>query len=116
MPRMRKKTRREDGPRATITKLEDARTLLARMRRALDKEILERADDLDDAEVGWTHFGAAARLREDLKEVGQLLLIDRNEVDHADGCPCCGTHDVDRLRLAECEVQCTICGCEYSLD
>ena len=116
MPRIRKKTRCEDRPRATISKLEDVHTLLANIRRALDREIRERMNDLDDAAIGWTHFGDAARLLEELKEVGHLLMIDRNEVGDADACPCCGTRDVDRLRLDESEVRCTVCECEYSLD
>ncbi len=116
MPKITKKTQREDGPRATVAKLEDARTLLARMRQALDKEILKRTDDLNRPGSGWAHFGDAARLLEELKEVGHLLLIDRNEVIDEHACPGCGTRDVDRLLLNESEVRCTVCSCEYTLD
>ena len=41
MPKITKRTKREDGPRAAVAKLEDARTLLTRIRQALDKEILD---------------------------------------------------------------------------
>jgi hypothetical protein len=116
MPKITKKTQREDGPRAAVAKLEDARTLLARMRQALDKEILKRTDDLNRPGSGWAQFGDAARLLEELKEVGHLLLIDRNEVIDEHACPGCGTRDVDRLLLNESEVRCTVCGTEYTLD
>ncbi len=116
MPKITKKTRREDGPRATVAKLEDARTLLTTIRQALDKEILERTDDLSRSGLGWTHFGDAGHLLEELKEVGHLLLIDRNEVGDEHACPGCGTRDVDRLLLNESEVRCTVCGTEYTLD
>jgi NurA-like 5'-3' nuclease len=116
MPKITKKTRREDGPRATVAKLEDARTLLTTIRQALDKEILERTDDLSRSGLGWTHFGDAGHLLEELKEVGHLLLIDRNEVMDEHACPGCGTRDVDRLLIDESEVRCTVCGTEYTLD
>ena len=116
MPNITKKTQREDGPRAAIAKLEDARTLLTTIRQALDKEILKRTDDLSRPGSGWTHFGDAARLLEELKEVGHLLLIDRNEVLDEHACPGCGTRDVDRLMIDESEVRCAICGTEYTLD
>ena len=116
MPRIRKKPPGGDALLATVAKLQDARTLLVRMQRALDREIRDRKRDVGKTGIGWTHYGDAGRLLEELKEVGHLLMIDRNEVDDADACPCCGTRDVDRLRLDESEVQCTICGCEYSLD
>jgi len=116
MPKITKRTKREDGPRAAIAKLEDARALLTTIRQALDKEVLERTDDLSRPGLGWTHFGDAARLLEELKDVGHLLLIDRNEVLDEHACPGCGTRDVERLLLDESEVRCTICGCEYTLD
>ncbi|MEO2031505.1 MAG: hypothetical protein ABGZ35_05425 [Planctomycetaceae bacterium] len=116
MPKITKKTKGEDGPRAAIAKLEDARALLTTIRQALDKEILERTDDLSRPGLGWTHFGDAARLLEELKDVGHLLLIDRNEVLDEHACPGCGTRDVERLLLEESEVRCTICGTEYTLD
>ena len=116
MPQITKKTTREDGPRAAVAKLEDARTLLTRIRQALDQEILERTDDLSRPGLGWTHFGDAARLLEELKDVGHLLGIDRNEVFDEHSCPGCGTRDVDRLLIDESEVRCTICGTEYTLD
>jgi hypothetical protein len=114
MPKITKKTKREDGPRAAVAKLEDARALLTRIRQALDKEILERTDDLSRPGLGWTHFGG--RLFEELKNVGELLGIDRNEVFDEHSCPGCGTRDVDRLLIDESEVRCTICGTEYTLD
>lgn len=116
MPKISKKTTRDAGPKATLVKLEDARTLLATLQRALDTEINERKADLARARTGWTHFGDAARLLEELKDVGHLLLVDRNEVLDEHACPGCGTRDVDRLLLDESEVRCTVCGCEYTLD
>ena len=116
MPKITKKTKREDGPRAAVAKLEDARALLTKIRQALDIEILERTDDLSRSGLGWTHFGDAGHLLEELKEVGHLLLIDRNEVMDEHACPGCGTRDVDRLLIDESEVRCTVCGTEYTLD
>ncbi len=116
MPKITKRTKREDGPRAAVAKLEDARSLLTTLRQALDREILERADDLNRPGLGWTHFGDAARLLEELKEVGHLLGVDRNEVFDEHACPGCGTRDVDRLLLDDNQVRCTVCGCEYTLD
>ncbi|MDA0207670.1 MAG: hypothetical protein O2795_20340 [Acidobacteria bacterium] len=116
MPKVTKKTKREDGPRAAVAKLEDARTLLTRIRQALDNEILKRTDGLSRPGLGWTHFGDAGHLFEELKNVGELLGIDRNEVFDEHSCPGCGTRDVDRLLIDESEVRCTICGTEYTLD
>ena len=92
MQRITKKTRREDGPRAAVSKLKDARNLMDTIRIALDREITERTDDLAKTDIGWTHFDDAARLLEELKDVGHLLLIDRNEVRY------------------------TVCGCEHRID
>lgn len=115
MPKILSKPKRDAGPQATLCKLEDARTLITRIREAIDREIDRRVDDRGRADVGWKHFGDAARLLEELKDVGHWLLIDRNEVGDDDGCPVCGTRDVDRLRLDGNEVHCTTCGCEYEL-
>jgi len=116
MPKITKKTQREYGPRATIAKLEDARALMTTIRQTLDKEILKRTDDLSRPGSGWTYFGDAGRLLEELKNIGELLGIDRNEVCDELSCPGCGTRDVDRLLIEENEVRCTVCGCEYTLD
>ena len=116
MPTVTKKTTREDGPRAAVAKLDDARALLKTIQRALDKKLLERKDDLNRPSLGWTHFGDAGHLFEQLKNFGELLGIDRNEVPAEHSCPGCGTRDVDRLLVDESEVRCTICGCEYKLD
>ena len=65
---------------------------------------------------GWAHFGDAGRLFEELKNLGELLGIDRNEVFDEHSCPGCGTRDVDRLLIDDSEVRCTVCGTEYTLD
>ena len=116
MPTINKKPTRDAGPRAAVAKLEDARALLTTIRQSLDREILKRTDDLGSTGVGWKHFADAARLFEELKDLGHLLLIDRNEVMDEHACPGCGTRDVDRLLIDEDDVRCTICGCEYTLD
>ena len=116
MPKITKKTARDAGPRAAVAKLEDARALLTTIRQSLDREILRRADDLSQPDRGWTHFGDAARLFEELKTFGELLGIDRNEVLSTHACPSCGTRDADRLLIYEDDVRCTACGCEYRLD
>ncbi|MEQ9588042.1 MAG: hypothetical protein RJS97_08820 [Parvibaculaceae bacterium] len=114
MPKITKKTKREDGPRAAVAKLEDARALLTKISQALDNTILERTNDPG---AGWAYFGDAGRLFEELKNVGELLGIARNEVLDVHACPGCGTRDVDRLLIDESEdVRCTICGTEYTLD
>ena len=56
-------------------------------------------------------------LLEQLKTVGDLLGIPRNEVIEGHGCPGCGTRDADRLAVDEDDhVRCTVCGCEYTID
>ena len=115
MAKITKKTTPDAGPRATLAKLEDARALLTTIRQSLDREILKRADDVGNPGVGWKNFGEAARLLEELKTVGDLLGMGRNEVGSEHACPGCGTRDVDRLLIDENEVRCTVCECEYSV-
>ena len=114
MAKITKKTTPDAGPRATLAKLEDARSLITTIRQSLDREILKRADGVGKSDVGWTHFGDAARLLEELKAVGDLLGMGRNEVGSEHACPGCGTRDADRLAIEDDGVRCAVCGCEYT--
>lgn len=117
MPTTTKNTRSGDGPRAALARLEDARTLLTTISTALETEIARRTDDVEQQRTGWTHYGDAARLHEDLKAVAEQLQIQRNEVEMEHACPGCHTRDADRLLINDDDdVRCTVCGCEYSLD
>jgi hypothetical protein len=113
MPKITKRTRAEDGPRATAAKLKDAQAMLNAIQTVMEKARRDRANDQTG---NWAHFDDACRLLEELKKVGDLLRIPRNEVAPEDACPECGTRDVDRLLIDEGEVRCTVCGCEYTLD
>jgi len=97
-----------------LVKYEDARSLLNRIREALDAEILDRNQNAR----GWSHYGDACRLLEELKELGHLFHIDRNEVADNHACPHCGTKDADHLIIQDDarSVRCTVCGCRYELD
>ncbi|HSG71770.1 MAG TPA: hypothetical protein VLA12_15215 [Planctomycetaceae bacterium] len=111
MPTILKRTKTENGPQATLAKYEDACTLLDAIRNKLEERMQNQPGP------GWSDFGDAGRLLEDLKNVGDWLGIARNEVigDHA--CPDCYTCDADRLEIDEEErVRCTVCQCEYKLD
>ena len=80
MPTTTKKTTTNNGPRAALAKLDDARTLLTTISTALEREHARRTSDLNQPQVGWRHYGDAGRLLEELKTVADLLGIPRNEV------------------------------------
>ena len=116
MPKTIKKPTSAAGPQAAFAKLADCREMVARIQQEIETLHAQRTNDAERPDLGWRHFGEAAHLRERLKEIGDLLGIERNEVLPEEACPGCGTRDADRLVANERDITCSICGCEYRLD